>query len=169
MDERTRGGEADPTTNEDNNVKRDNSQPTDNQAQAGTQQDMNSQAQQQSASNPVQQKMIRVGNQDVPYFPAPSGDASDSITRNAQRAAQQTRLRPEDVPPMPESAKPEAALSARMVTMPGGGLQQLVDTYFPTDNPDERDAKIQDILNLNRDTLRNDAAHIPGQMVRIPQ
>lgn len=136
--------------------------------QQAEQQRMNAQAQQQAASRPGQRTIRDSQGNDIPFFPAPAGHASDSMTRNAQRAREQERTQAKvDVP---GSATPEAVAGARVTSMPPGGLQALALLLFPDDVDDQEamDNHMQDLLNLNRDTLRDDTSHMAGQVVRIP-
>lgn len=140
-----------------------------NMQQQTQQQNMNSQAQQQAAQRQQrQQPTIKVNGQDVPYFAAPRGHASESLYRLNARAREQERTSAQV--DLPSSATNEALLGARVMPMPAGGIHALVSSLYPDDleNNDAMDQHVQDILNLNRDTLRDDTSHPVNAMIRVP-
>ena len=153
--------------NQDTQPTNDRAQPqrTDSgQNQQAEQQRMNAQAQQR---RPGQTMKDSQGN-DIPFFPAPAGHASAHMTRLSQRAREQERTQAKV--DLPGSATPEALASAKVAAMPPGGLLALASILFPDDVDDQEamDNHMQDLLNLNRDTLRDDTSHMAGQVVRIP-
>lgn len=169
-------------TGKQNNDNVQESQPTNDRAQPqrtdsglsqqAEQQQMNSEAQRQAATQrqnrPQGQTIKDAQGNEIPFFPAPIGHASNHMTRNAQRAREQERTAAKV--DLPDSAKPEALANARVTVMPAGGLLALAEQLFPDDldNQDAMDGHLQDLLNLNRDSLRDDTAYFPGQVVRIP-
>lgn len=134
------------------------------------QQDTNTQASQQSRQ-PVKKlegPTIRVNGEDVPFYGAPRAHSSESISRLAVRAREQSKS--QEPFQLPMSATPEGLAATKFVPMPAGGLSALADTLFPDDinNQDAMDEHLFDLLTLNRDTLRDDTSYIVGQMVRVP-
>jgi hypothetical protein len=134
---------------------------------------MNSEAQRQAAQPaaffPASRTPLKdLQGNEIPFYPAPAGHASASMTRNAQRAREQERTQAKV--DLPASATLDGLRSANHVPMPPGGLHALAETMFPDDigNADAMDGHLQDLLNLNRDTLRDDTSYVVGQHVRVP-
>lgn len=143
--------------------------------QQGTQQQMNSEAQQQAAVSTRPAMFTAAGaplkdaqGNEVPFFPAPRGHAADNLTRLNQRAREQERTQAKV--DLPASATHEALQGAKFAPMPAGGLHALASQLFPDDVNDQEamDNHIFDLLTLNRDTLRDESAFTAGQNVRIP-
>ena len=139
--------------------------------QQDQQQRMNWQAQQNAAADAQARRpgnTIMIGGQEVPYFPAPRGHASESLYRISARARQMEKDGAQV--DLPDSAKPESVLNARVVPMPAGGIHALASLLWPDDvgNQDAFDAHIYDLLTLNRDIIRDDTSHPVNAMVRIP-
>lgn len=175
MDERTANSVNNPVNNEQStapvmepgDVRRTDS----GLDQQGQQQQMNSAAQQQATQDANRRKpgqTIMVGGQEVPFYPAPRGHATETMYRLNQRAREQERTAAKV--DLPASATPEALASARVAPMPAGGLHALAAQLYPddVDNQDAMDGHVFDLLTLNRDTLRDDTSHIVGQIVRVP-
>lgn len=146
--------------------------PTQDNEQASTQQDMNYQAQVQASDQQkrptAERPTILVNGREVPFFEAPAGQNTDAVTRLAQRARRQERERQQV--DMPLGAQEETFAKARFVPMPPGGVSALVETLYFDEKDDQEamDNHLHDILLLNRDTLRDETSYQVGQMVRIP-
>lgn len=131
------------------------------------------QQKQDAAAQPEKQtyKQPTVKNrdgEDVPFYPAPVGHASDSVSRNAVKAQQQAKNR-ED-PGLPDAAQMSED-NVRYVPMPNGGLSGLVSQLWPSDllNQEAYDQHVSDLMTMNRDNLRSDTAYHVGQLVRVPK
>lgn len=158
--------------------------PRQTEDQASTQQQMNYQAQQGQLpqQQPEQQRnmgtatsparppvrTLKIGDQEIPYYPAPVGHATTSVTRLGQRARKQEREQAN--PGIPAVAQQDAVANARYVPMPAGGMQALAELLHPDDINDQEkmDNHIFDLLTLNRGIVTNDTMHTVGQMVRVP-
>lgn len=151
---------------------KDTSNDTQQEDQATTQQKMNTKAQQDAATGssrrPGQKTVKDINGNDIPFYEAPVGHASGAMTRLSLRAREQDRTQAKV--DLPDSATPEAFANARPMVMPAGGLEALARLLFPgdIDDQDAMDQHLQDLLNLNRDTLRDDTSYTSGQIVRVP-
>ena len=107
--------------------------------------------------------------EDVPFYPASVGHASDSLSRLAVKAQLQARGK-EEVNGLPDSAQPNED-TVRYVPMPAGGLHALISQLWPSDllNQDAFDMHLFDLLTMNRDNLRDDTSYRVGQLVRVPK
>lgn len=145
---------------------------TQQEDQATTQQRMNTKAQQEAATGsgrrPGQRTVKDINGNDVPFYEAPAGHASAAMSRLSARAREQDRTQAKV--DYPDSATPEALANSRPMVMPAGGLEALARLLFPGDleDQDAMDQHLQDLLNLNRDTLRDDTGYTAGQIVRVP-
>lgn len=96
--------------------------------------------------------------------------ADDPIT---DTQARMPAIKKKDASPA-EEASPYYQLpkhhESKFVPLPDGGLHQLAKHLYPedADDPDAHRQHVRDLLELNRDILRDDTQHRVGQHVRIP-
>ncbi len=134
------------------------------------------QSKQESASTPAGKKQAykqpTVKNrdgEDVPFYPASVGHASDSVSRLAVKAQAQAKNR-EDGGGIPDAAQPLDESKIRYMPMPAGGLHALISQMWPSDllNQEAFDQHVFDLMTMNRDNLRDDTSYRVGQLVRVP-
>ena len=119
-----------------------------------------------SPQAPSYTKKDAQGN-DIPWYPAPAGHASQHMTAIAARGQEMFNKR-ED-PGLPDALAPVSPVDQKFVPMPNGGVMQLAEDLFPGDVRDN-DAMRQhvfDLMLMNRDRLRTDTDYVVGQQVRI--
>jgi hypothetical protein len=103
----------------------------------------------------------------VEFHPAPRHHATESVTRLAQRAREQSKS--SDKHALPKAASGDMAFEWQPI---GSGLASLADTKWPehVDNEEEMDNHIYDLLTLNRDIVRTDTdIPSPHTLVRVPK
>ena len=69
-----------------------------------------------------------------------------------------------EAPPLPKQHQ------SKFVPIPDGGLHELAKQLWPhhANNPEQHAKHVRDLLELNRDILRDEHSHRVGQQVRIP-
>jgi hypothetical protein len=99
----------------------------------------------------------------------PAYHASQQVTNNAVKA-QKESLDRKGEHKLPESAKPvEDAYGVVYAPLPAGGIAHLAETLFDDDYGDDEKMgqHVQDLLNMNRESVRTETDYRVGQTVRI--
>lgn len=89
-------------------------------------------------------------------------DRKEAERKEAEADAKEADAKVEKQEAEEENPAPPTQEVAHIVPYPAGGLAALSVAFFGDDS------RVEDIYNLNRDTLRSDSSGYIGQLVRIP-
>jgi hypothetical protein len=142
----------------------------DEQAQQGAGEEAAIQEKKPQASQASPYTTKDSAGNEVPWYPAPAGHASQHMTAIGARGQDMFAKgsRGED-PGLPDAVKPVSALDQKFVPVPAGGIMQLAEDLYPGDVKDAQAMQqhVFDLFLMNRDRIRTDTDYNPGLLVRV--